>query len=194
MNARTTLILLIVLAVLGGYVYLFELEGNNSGGDEPPAIWGTPYSEYDIVELEIFGPASIAHFARTQETLTQDWAMLQPSPLAPDQLDQARVNGAATRLGQLTASQVITGVTNLAQYGLDPPELTTTLTISNGQKITLYAGAVTPLDENRYLQINSDPQSVYLVFGFAVDDLLRLLAGPPLKPARPVVSTPATAP
>jgi hypothetical protein len=182
MNSRVTLTLLIVLAALGGYVYFSELGGEDPTAGESLQIFGTNYNEFDIVELEIAGPQGTAHFARTHNSPTQDWEMLQPIPLAADRLDQARVNGAATRLGALTASQIITGVTNLAQYGLEPPELTVTLTISNGQKAIVYTGAATPVNENRYLTVDSKKQSVYLVFGFAIDDLRRLLAEPPLKP------------
>jgi hypothetical protein len=92
-------------------------------------------------------------------------------------------------MGKLTASQVITGVTDLAQYGLDPPELTVTLTISDGQKIILYTGAETPVDNNRYLRPAVADHSVYVVFGFAIDDLRRLLDDPPLTPVpRPTIT------
>ncbi len=181
-NPRITLILVILLAALGGYIYLFEMQGDEDVSSRPDVLlYDRAYGEYDIVELEIVGPQSKAHFARTDEAPTQDWEMLQPDSLSPDQVDQVRVNGAANRLGHLTASQVITGVANLAQYGLDPPVLIVTLTISDGQKITLHSGAETPVNDNRYLRIANGDQSIYLVFGFAADDLHRLLDEPPLK-------------
>jgi len=138
------------------------------------------------------GPHSSARFVRATETPTQDWEMLRPDAWPPDQIDQVRVNGAAYRLGRLTASQVITGVTDLAQYGLAPPELTVTLTISNGEKITFFAGTQTPIDDNRYLQAATDNQTVYLVYGLAVDELQRLLDDPPLAPT-PLPAASATA-
>jgi hypothetical protein len=82
----------------------------------------------------------------------------------------------------LTAGQVITNVTELARYGLDPPALTVTLTISDGQKIRLSMGDETPVDNNRYLFRDRDNRSVYVIVGLAVDDLYRLLAAPPLLP------------
>ncbi len=184
MNLRVTLGLIILLVALGSYAYFFEIGENDNGQANPDGhlqIYGRAYGEYDVVELAVVGPRGTAHFARTDETLTQDWEMLQPTPLSPDQVDQARVNGAATRMAMLTASQVITGVTDLAPYGLDLPELSVTLTISNGQKITLYTGAETPVNNNRYIRTAEDDQSVYLVFGFAIDDLRRLLDEPPLR-------------
>lgn len=183
MNPKVTLGLVILMATLAGYVYFFEIRGNkNSEADKNPTIYGPQYNEYDIVELKIEGPQGTAHFARTDETLTQDWEMLLPVPLPPDEVDQVRVNGAATRMGRLTASRTITNVTNLTQYGLAPPGLTVTLTISNGQKIILYTGNETPVENNRYIRAAEDDKTVYLVFSFAVDDLRGLIDAPPLAP------------
>ena len=191
MKPKVTLALVIVLVALGGYVYLFEIRPNRNDETDSDLIqiYGREYSEYDIVELEIEKPQDAAHFTRTNETsaqawaaqewVAQEWAMLLPTPLPPDKIDQVRVNGAATRMGHLTASRVITDVTNLAQYGLDPPELTVTLTISNGRKIMLYTGAATPVNNNRYVRLAGDDKTVYLVFSFAVDDLRRLIDEPP---------------
>jgi hypothetical protein len=189
--------LVILLIALGGYVYLLEFQPDDRNrlqqiDDTTIAIHNTDYGEYDIVELEIVGAQEVIHFARTNQTLTRDWEMVRPARLQPDRLDQARVNGAATRMGKLTASQVITGVTDLAQYGLDPPQLTVTLTISNGQKITLYTGAETPINNQRYLRTQTDDQSVYLVVGFAIDDFHRMFDRPPLAPTPLPTITPTT--
>lgn len=191
MKPKVTLALVIVLVALGGYVYFFEIRPNHNDETDSDLIqiYGREYSEYDIVELEIERPQDAAHFTRTNETpaqawAAQEWAMLLPTPLPPDKIDQVRVNGAATRMGHLTASRVITNVTDLAQYGLDPPELTVTLTISDGQKIMLYTGAATPVNNNRYVRLVGDDKTVYLVFSFAVDDLRRLIDEPPFAPTQ----------
>jgi hypothetical protein len=186
MKPKVTLALVIVLVALGGYVYFFEIRPNRNdeADSDLTRIYGTEYSEYDIIELEIEGPQGTAHFARTDETSAQAWEMLLPTPLPPDKVDQARVNGAATRMGYLTASRVITNVTDLAQYGLEPPELTVTLTISNGQEIMLYTGNETPVQNNRYIRLAGDDKMVYLVFSFAVDDLHRLIDEPPFAPTQ----------
>jgi hypothetical protein len=186
MKPKVTLALVILLAALGGYIYFFEIKGDKKGEgvNNLTQIYGTEYGEYDITGLEIEGAQGTAHFARTDQNPTQAWEMLLPTPLSPDEVDQVRVNGAATRMGYLTASRVITDVTDLAQYGLDPPELTITLTISNGQKIVLHTGDETPLKNNRYLRLAGDHKTVYLVFSFAVDDLRRLIEEPPFAPTR----------
>jgi len=191
-NSRITLLLVILLAALGGYIYLFEMQSDEDESSRPDELlYDRAYGEYDIVELEILGPQGKAHFVRTDQTQTRDWEMLQPDSLPPDRVDQVRVNGAATSLSHLTSSQVITGVADLAQYGLDPPDLTVTFTISDGQKITLLTGAETPVNDSRYLRIVDGDQSVYLVLGFAVDNVHRLLDEPPLKPTlSPTVTSP----
>lgn len=193
MNLKATRLLIIMLVAIGGYVYFFELDAN----EQPPANSAMPlhqraYGEYDLVGLRVERAGSPPfHFVRSAAMAEREWAMLAPNQLAPDHLDQARVNGAAVRLGQLSASQLITGVTDLAQYGLDPAELTVTLTISDGAHITLYTGAETPVNDQRYLRTAANDHTVYLVFGFAVDDLLRLWESPPLNPLlTPTVSPP----
>jgi hypothetical protein len=184
MNPKATRLLIIMLAALGGYVYFFELDAN----EQPPTNSAMPlhqraYGEYDLVGLRVERAGSPPfQFVRTAAGPGREWAMVAPNQLAPNQLDQVRVNGAAVRLGQLRASQLITAVTNLAQYGLDPAELTVTLTISDGSHITLYTGAETPVNDQRYLRTATNGHTVYLVFGFAIDDLLRLWETPPLKP------------
>ena len=184
MSGRTTLFLAALAIILGGYVYFFELPAPDESETDDPVvqIYDAPYSEYDIVALDIKTARRQAQFVRTHETLTQDWQMLSPDPLAPNQLDQARVNGAVVRLGRLTAEQVITNALNLAEYGLAPAALTVTLTLSNGQKILFRTGHQTPVSNNRYLQAESDSQAVYIVYGLAVDELYRLIESPPLRP------------
>ncbi|MBN1992555.1 MAG: DUF4340 domain-containing protein [Anaerolineae bacterium] len=181
MNFKTTIGLIILLVALASYIYFFEIRGNDDeAGPTDPTIYGPEYGEYDLVALEIEGPQGTAHFARTDETLTQEWEMLAPTPVPAEAIDQVRVNGAVTRLGYLKPSRVITHVTNLAQYGLNPPQLTVTLIISNGQKIILYTGHETPVKDNRYLRLAGDEQTVYLVFSFAINELHRLLNELPL--------------
>jgi hypothetical protein len=189
MNPRITSILVILLVVGGSYIYFFEWQSVPAEiGGEAALLYPRAYGEYDVVGLEVMGPHRSAHFARAAETTTQDWAMLRPEPWPPDRIDQVRVNGAAYRLGRLTASQAITGVTDLAQYGLGPAILTVTLTISNGQTITLFAGAETPVNHNRYLQRAAEDQMVYLVNGLAIDELQRLLDDPPLAASPPAAT------
>ncbi len=193
MNPKVTAILVTLLVLGGSYVYFFELEaGPEATDNRAVSIHQREYGEYDVVGLEVVGPDSSAHFARAAEASSRDWQMLRPTAWPPDRIDQVRVNGSAYRLGRLTASQIITGVTDLAQYGLAPPDLTVTLTISNGQKITFLAGAQTPVNDSRYLQRAADDQTVYLVYGLAVDELQRLLDDPPLA-STPLPPTTATA-
>lgn len=195
MNGKVSLSLVVILVFLSSYVYFFELHKNDDTDHNLIEIYGANYGEYDIVGLEIVGiKKGTAHFTRTNETFTRDWKMLRPHLLAPDELDQARVNGVATRLGRLTASQVITGVADLAQYGLSSPQLTITLTISNGQRIMLYAGDNTPVQANRYVQAATKNQTVYLVPGFAIDSLLALVDDSPFAPTPLPTITPRLSP
>lgn len=195
MSGRITVGLVLLFIVLGSYVYFFEFSADsnlpNEGG---MSLYDSPYNEFDIVGLEIDSPQGSAHFVRTDDTFSQDWQMIAPQSISPAELDQVRVNGAAVRLGQLTAAQVITNVTHSAQYGLTPPVLTVTLTLSDGQKITLLTGNETPVNNSRYVQRPTDRQAVYLVFNLAVNELHQLVAIPPLAPTPLPTITPRPTP
>ncbi len=186
MNGKVTLGLIVILTALSGYVYFFEQPPDEDQAVDSSSkintIYNQTYGEYDIVELQINNSQQAAHFVRIDETFTRDWRMVQPDLLQPEAIDQVWVNGAATRLARLTPHQVITNVTNLTEYGLTSPILTVTLTISDGQKITLYAGDKTPVDDNRYVRLASDDRTVFLAFSFAIDDLVALLNKPSLVP------------
>ncbi len=195
MNSRSTLILLAVFFLLGGYLYFFQWpeQAHDAPDNGQLPLYGISYGEYDLVALEIDGPPGTAHFARTNETFTRDWEMLQPFILAANEVDQVRVNGAATRLAHLTAGQAITSPTNLTQYGLDNPQLTVTLTISNGNSIILYAGQQTPVNNQRYLLLNNDP-TIYLIPTLAIDNLEALFVDPPVRPTPLPTITPNPTP
>lgn len=193
MNHRLTWGLVIALIGLTTYVYLFERRGNSTPASEQIKFYDATYGEFDLVELKINSSCCTAHFVRTDDTPVQPWAMIQPAALSSEAIDQVLVNGAAVRLAQLTADQVITGVVDLAQYGLDPPELTVTLTISSGQILTLYTGQETPVANKRYVRPAGSDRSVYLVFDLAVEALLGLLASPPLAPTPLPTITPRPA-
>ena len=184
MSGKTTLGLVGLFLILSGYVYFFELSGLDAGeaaGDNLP-IFDAIYGEYDIRELQIVTAHGSAHFLRTDNSLTQDWQMVAPIVLAPVDLDQARINGAATRLGRLTAGQVISDSSDLTPYGLSPPHLTATLTISNGQQVTLLTGDQTPLNSGRYVRTRSTPSAIFVVPDLAVEALHELLTTPPVRP------------
>jgi hypothetical protein len=169
------------LLLLSGYIYFFEGLGSDESPN-PRHIYDRFYGEYDLVGLEITRPPDQVYFTRTRSNLTQDWQMISPQALPPEALDQARVNGAATRLGGLVAEQIITDTLDLGQFGLAPPSLTVTLTISNGDKIVLQTGQQTPVRGNRYLKMAGPAQPIYVVYGLAVDDLHRLIETLPLRP------------
>ena len=197
MSSKATLGLVACFLILGSYIYFFELSEDTA--DEKIAsniipLYEQSYGEYDIVTMEIVTAQGTSRFVRTDKTHTQEWQLASPQTLPPENLDQVRINGAATRLGRLTASQMISQVTNLSAYGLDPPTLTVTLTISNGQTITLWAGNPTPVNDQHYLQWPTSPQLVYLVPDLAISELHNLIVSPPLAPTPLPTITPRPTP
>lgn len=186
MNPRLTAGMVLLLLVLGGYAYYLSrqpaTEDEPTAADEPVPLHETEYHEYDIVAWEIVGPQSAAQFVRTDLEPTRDWAMTFPIAIPPEQLDQVRVNGAAVRLASLTAHQAIDNVSDLTQYGLNPPLVTATLTISSGETVTVLGGLPTPVGFQSYVRLPADESTVYVVPGVAIDELRRMLDAPPVDP------------
>ncbi len=181
MNRRLTLGLLGIFILLGGYIYFFiDIEFDSN--EDADSIWGEIYAPYDVVELEITTSQGYTHFVRTGDTPERDWQLITPTKITPDELDQVQVNGAATRLAILTIDQTLTDVSDLSPYGLLEPTITATLTLTNGQKLTLIGGADAPVNNQRYAQLPGDEQTVYVIFDFALDALQLIAASPPLAP------------
>jgi hypothetical protein len=175
---RHTLILLAVLAALGAYVYFFEVKKpeEDSTTAETPKVFA--YTAQDVTRLAVAdAQGGTAAVQRGEE---EGWEVVAP---VQDVADSTRVESLVSRLASLTASRVLTGVAEieLADYGLVAPELTATLTISDGSKVSLFTGYQT-FNKAGYYALRDDGPDVYIIFANVVEDLKRLVSEPPVQP------------
>jgi hypothetical protein len=176
MKGRHTLILLAALAALGAYVYFFEMkkpEESSTTAETPKVLAYTPE---DITALAVAdAQGGTAAVQRGEEG---EWKVIAP---VQDVADPTRLTSLVDRLASLTASRVLTEVTDLAGYGLAAPALTATLTISDGSKVNLFTGDQTP-NEAGYYALREGSPDVYIIFSSTVEDLKRLISEPPVQP------------
>ena len=151
-----TLLLLVVLAGLGGYLYLVELPTKHS--EEKQAVEQQallPFPEPDITELTVSTPQGVVEMKRRD---TKGWAIT-----APLQTD-ADTREVQSMIRALVTGKVLRTVEEkpaaLAPFGLEQP--ITTITVSAGaQQETLSIGDNGPLSSTLYVHRHSS-QSVLL--------------------------------
>ncbi len=193
MKWRNTLILIVVCAVLGGYVYFFEMKKEPETTTETT----TALTIFDVADGDIIQLAVQSEEGRTRVTRSEDgesWQMEEPTQ---EEADKGRLDSLALRIASLKASRALTDTAEaLADYGLASPQITATIKLKSEEETSLFIGDQTPNKSSYYLQKEGD-QTVYIVVSSLGNDLKRLITEPPEKPtptptAMPVITVTAT--
>ncbi len=154
MRFQQTLILLLVLAGLGGVVVF-----TGSGGSEPPKptlfIYNLPSD--DLVSMEF---RSRSRVLRLQKDAEGKWQMLEP---VQAEADQGRVSGTTLAVAGVVADKVMEEKPqSLARYGLDNPQYQITVSAKDDRAATILIGELNPVANKNYAQRKGyDP--VYLI-------------------------------
>jgi len=180
MSFRVSFILLVLLAVVAGYVLIFELHRTPQKEPEPPFF-------YNVTSEEI-ARVSITYGDQRQVFVKRDDTWLFEDTGQPVSMD--RWSGITLLLSGPRAARVLKEeFDNPAEYGLDPPETTISLTLQPGQagttprEIQVLLGQQTPDGQSNYAQVVGFPH-LLLVTSLWADVLNRLVTEPP------VVTTP----
>jgi len=184
MKFQTTLILLIVLAALGGYVLW-------SGRQQSGANATTGATTVPVLQLDPAGIRAVEVRAEGKqvrvERAASGWQVSLPKPGPADAL---RVTEVISGLAKLSATQTITPTgQDLAPYGLDKPAYEVRL--EGGAPETLRLGAKNPDGSATYVQRASAP-AIYLVKDSLIDTLERWVADPPAQPTPAPTAPPLT--
>jgi hypothetical protein len=188
MSYRLTIIVLAVLAVLGGVVYFSEFKDKGGTSDalatDRQKLEVFKFADADSQKLEVVRSDGSASAVRDD---SGNWT-LQPSGKPGDKL---RLSSLLTRLANLQASRRVSdSATDLTQYGLGTPYLTATVTQKDGTAYTLQAGAKAPTETGTYVKKANDP-AVFLISNQLIADLERFITDPPVELPTP---TPAPIP
>jgi len=179
MNFRVSFILLVLVAVVGGYVLIFELQRQP---ERPPAApWFYDISTEDITNISVTFEGQRQAFAITD----QGWVFEDTG----EPVDVDRWGGITLLLsGPRTTRVVEEQFDNPAQYGLDPPQSYITVRLKGGRQIDILLGDKTPDGIKHYAQVvGYDP--LFLIHSSWGDVLNRLVTEPPV-----IIPTPEPTP
>jgi hypothetical protein len=182
--------MLLIFALLGGYVYFFEIR--NKGGSEETAFRSTSMPVWelrasDILQLDISGPDGRTRLARAHQDAP--WELVDVATEARQPADDVRVDRIVDVLADLQATRVFTGTPDLAEYGLDKPAWRAEFRLANGEVRTLQWGDQTPQGSAYYVKKGGEG-TVYVISAFTIEDLERLVR----EPAYPPTPTPTVTP
>ncbi|MBU0705238.1 MAG: DUF4340 domain-containing protein, partial [Chloroflexi bacterium] len=123
----TTLVLVGVAALLAAYIFLVEVKR------EPPPEEGALPTSAPLWEFEGDDLVKITVTQGEQTTAVEreggEWRMTAPEE---GEADSDRLNGLAYLVAAMNSTRALAGVSDLAAYGLDEPEVQATLVLSDG--------------------------------------------------------------
>ncbi|MBI4336748.1 MAG: DUF4340 domain-containing protein [Chloroflexi bacterium] len=170
MNIRTTLVLVVLLSLVAGYFYFYELRRTTPAEPQPP--WFYSLSREDITRIHVRDGGYEQGFV-----LKADNWVFEDQPTLPVGLDRFSgvsllVSGPRSR--RLLAEQASDPV----MYGLDNPSITIQINATGDRAFQVELGSQTPDGLSYYGQLAGQPQ-VFLVDALWGDVLGRLAVDPP---------------
>ncbi|MBS1253520.1 MAG: hypothetical protein MAG451_02569 [Anaerolineales bacterium] len=185
MSFRNTAILLIVLVILGGAVFFVNRQGlaetDSDATPTPAPLTSLAASDVQSVEIEE-GDKSI-----TVERQDEKWVIAGDSP---EPAGEAKVTTTLNRLTGLKPTKTLDDVQDVADFGLEEPAWTITLTPKDGDSVVYRVGDENPRGTSRYLQVDGDA-AIRLVPKSNVEGVREWLEEPPYPPT-PTPEPPAT--
>jgi hypothetical protein len=165
-------LVVLALAVLGLGAYIFFVERHKPTTDELKEQEGKVFPGFDQAKARrVVVTNSHGRFELTKEKDT--WKLTAP---IADQANQSSVSSVLLALAGLKSERTLDGKgLKLADYGLDSPALSLTVSEEGGKSYTLKLGGELPLGNNRTALTGGD--KVYLVNKFIAADLDKDLAG-----------------
>jgi len=146
MRFKGTVILLLLCAGFGAFLYFYEIRGGaqrTKAKQEENVIWKVPAEEVEQLELITSGQHIIA--VRTGD---QQWKITAPRSL---EADSDELNRLATSASDISRESVIDeNASNLAQFGLDPPQTAVAVKTKDGQVREIRFGSNNPTGSSTY--------------------------------------------
>ncbi|MBI3966009.1 MAG: DUF4340 domain-containing protein [Chloroflexi bacterium] len=182
MGSKQMLLFGVVFVGLAAFVYFYEVAGQASAVP-------TPTPGPSVVKLEAKDVTSIqsTHEGKTVKVVRENgrWKLVVPETA---DAEQERLDELAGRIAAMNSVQVVAQkADNLANFGLDPPQVRAVVTTAQGETIELLVGKES-LDKNYYFVKRADRDPVFLVTAFTAGRLKGLVNEVPRAPT----PTPAT--
>ncbi len=204
MNQRTTIILFVALAVLGGIAYYLNTNPEAAGITPTPTV-GDSERLWDVAsgtgEVKAFSVIdNVNNVTFTAEHLVGDTFKIY-APRAGE-ADQQKLNDAYLTMGALYVNRTITETTDLTDFGLLQPDYTIVATTVDGRTLMASVGKKSPTGSGYYV-LRSGESNAVVVSSYGLDLLLALPMNPPFAtpapaatletlPGLPLIGTPGT--
>ena len=154
---RSFLVLLVIAAALGGFLYYDSKREPSTGTKLDKAFAGV---EGDKIEQ-----VTVTSASAEKTTLQKQGAAWQVTAPVAAPADEAEISGIASNLASLEVQRVIDEqATDFKQYGLDPARISVTFK-TGGKEHTLLLGRKTPAGGDMYARLPGSPR-VFLVSSF----------------------------
>jgi hypothetical protein len=187
LQQRTTVIVVVVFAVLAVLVYLVEVRGGQGTPTEEEGV--VPVFSFEVDQATLLKVTDLTTDEAVTVTKSPEGAWQMTEPFETEG-DDTRVEGVLGRLSSLSSTRVIEGEdVNLEAFGLAEPSLRVELGLEGGESQVLLVGNENPVGYSRYTQREGEAR-VYLVGSSTIGDLEQLIADPPEKPTPTLTKTP----
>ena len=183
---RNTLIVLVVLAALVGFLYYDQQQQAAQPTATPqPVLTLLDLNAADVIAITVSVPPSrtVAHKDNGA------WLLDEPTK---EEADTTQLSSVVTQFAKLTATRALTVTpTDLAPFGLVTGTLTLELKLKDNRTEVIRVGNATIGGSDDYVQHVGDPK-VYLVPAATFATLQQIVSTPPKKPTPTPTSPPTT--
>ena len=147
MRFRGTLILLLICAALGRFVYFYEIKGGETAREgrsrRPDRLWKVESA--NIQQIDLVTPQEHITAVRKGE---KEWKITAPRAVDADSDELNRIAGSAA---EITRESVLeTNAKDLARFGLEPPQLTLQVKTKDGKEYEVRYGESNPTGNSTY--------------------------------------------
>ena len=171
MNIRTSIILVVLLAMVAGYVFFIQVRIEPAV--EEDALWFYSVDMSDIKHITIDSSEGNAQFFLGEDKY---WHLNSPEGL-PAGLD--RWTGVELLLSGPKSRRLIDEQPkDLVPYGLSDPNVKIGIGLKDGSLLNILVGSTTPDGENNYARVG-DSQQIFTVFSGWEEVMTRLVTDPP---------------
>ena len=180
MVRRSTWILLVILAILVGFTWLFQryqADKTDNTATATPTI--ALVNIYDLIGKQVNqvdlsdSTGDKVVFNRNAES--GQWSITN-IPVEP--VDSFQIESNLVQLFAISAQETLTQTPPLESIGLVTPAYSISMMTANGETINTYVGSITPIGSGYYLRVGSGP--IIVVDKHVMEDVLNMLINPPL--------------
>lgn len=158
MRFRGTLILLVICAAFGGYLYFYEIKGGEKrekAKQEEMRVWNLDGSAIQQIDLTTGGKTVSA-----ERTSDKDWKITAPRTLDADATELDSMAQSAAGINR--ESVIETSAVDLTPFGLQSPEISLKLNTKDGKEYSILFGNSNPTGNSTYATVGGTNE-VFLV-------------------------------